>query len=54
MIAQVEGKGRQWDAAVDQALKEYQEKGTKNPNDQTPGYVERINELYREKLGEKE
>jgi hypothetical protein len=52
MTAQVRGKAEKWDAAVKQAREEYQKRGTENPNDQTPGYVDRINEVYREKLGE--
>jgi hypothetical protein len=52
MTAQIQGKAEKWDAAVKQTKEEYREKGIKNPNDQTPGYVDRINELYREKLGE--
>jgi len=51
MAAQLEGKAEKWDAAVKQAREEYKDKGTENPNDQTPGYVDRINELYKEKLG---
>jgi hypothetical protein len=51
MTAQVQGKAEKWDAAVKQAREEYQKQGTENPNDQTPGYVDRINEIYREKLG---
>jgi replicative DNA helicase Mcm len=54
MTAQVRGKAEKWDAAIMQARGEYQKQGTENPNDQTPGYIARINELYREKLGEKE
>jgi hypothetical protein len=50
MVAQVRGKAEQWDAAVRQAREEYKKQGTANPSDHTPGYVDRINELYREKL----
>jgi hypothetical protein len=52
MTAQVRGKAEKWDAAVKQAREESKAKGSENPNDQTPGYVDRINELYREKLEE--
>jgi hypothetical protein len=54
MIAQLRGKAEVWDSAVGQAREEYREKGAGYPNDQTPGYVDRINEIYREKLGEGE
>ena len=50
MTAKVQGRAEKWDAAVKQAREEYQRQGTENPNDQTPGYVDRINGLYREKL----
>jgi hypothetical protein len=52
MAAQTRGNVEKWDAATEQAREEYREKGIENPNDQTPGYADRINELYREKLGE--
>jgi hypothetical protein len=51
MTAQIQGKAAIWDSAVKQAREEYREKGTENPNDQTGGYVDRINEIYREGLG---
>jgi hypothetical protein len=50
MTAQVRGKAEKWDAAVKQAREEYRKKDIENPNDQTPGYIDRINELYRENL----
>jgi hypothetical protein len=53
MSAQILGKVDAWDAAVKQAREEYRSQGTENPNDQTKGYVDRINEVYRENLGEK-
>jgi hypothetical protein len=37
---------------VEQARGEYQKQGIENPNDRTPGYIARINELYRKKLEE--
>ncbi len=52
IIAQIQGKTDKWDEAVNQAKEEYSEKGIENPNDQTQGYVDRINEIYRTKLGE--
>lgn len=36
----------QYNAAVDKAREEWKAKGVDNPNDKTPGYIERINELY--------
>ena len=52
MTAQIRGKAEKWDIAVNQVKDEFREKGIENPHDQTPGYVDRINEIYREKLGE--
>jgi hypothetical protein len=46
MMARVQGKIDAWDKAVKQARREWAEKGIENPNDQTKGYVDRINELY--------
>jgi hypothetical protein len=54
MIAQMRNKADKWDEAVNQARVEYQTKGVENPNDQTPGYADLINKLYREKLEGKE
>jgi len=51
MLAQMRSKSEKWDAAVNQARSEFREKGIENPNDQTAGYVDLINKLYREKLG---
>jgi len=39
-----------WDTAIKQAHEEYREKGIKNPNDKTPGYLDRVNEVYQSKL----
>jgi hypothetical protein len=51
MIARMERNAAKWDKAVMEARAEYAGKGVENPNDQTAGYVDLINELYREKLG---
>ena len=37
---------KEWDSAVDKAREEWKTKGIENPNDETPGYTDRINELY--------
>jgi hypothetical protein len=50
MTATVQGKIEAWDKAVKQAKQEWVEKGIQNPNDQTPGYVDRINEIYESRL----
>lgn len=38
---------KEWDSAIDRAREEWKAKGIENPNDKTPGYTDRINELYR-------
>ncbi|MDR1837614.1 MAG: hypothetical protein LBQ89_08155 [Treponema sp.] len=52
ITAQIRGKAGIWDIAVNQAREEFKEKGIENPHDQTPGYVDRINEIYRKNLVE--
>jgi hypothetical protein len=47
--ARIEGQVERWNRAVHQVYTEYTTKGIKHPDDQTPGYVDRINELYRRK-----
>jgi hypothetical protein len=54
MGAKIQGKIAAWDKAVKQAREEYRARAMDNPNDQTPGYADRINELYRENLAEDE
>jgi hypothetical protein len=50
MTARIQGKGAEWDEAATQARDEYREQGYETPDDQTPGYVKRIHELYRENV----
>jgi hypothetical protein len=51
MGAKIRGKIDAWDKAVKQARDEYRDKGVENPNGQTKGYTDRINELYQSYLG---
>jgi hypothetical protein len=46
VVAHIQNKGEMWDRAVETARKEFKEKGIDNPDDQTKGYTERINEIY--------
>ena len=46
MSAKIQGKIDAWNKAVQTAKAEWRAKGIENPNDQTKGYSERINELY--------
>lgn len=45
-MALLQKKNEQYNAAVDKARAEWKAKGIENPNDKTPGYIDRINELY--------
>jgi len=51
MTAKLENKSKQWDEAVTRAREEYRQKGIENPNDQTKGYTDRINEIYQSLTG---
>lgn len=46
-MAKLKGRQRAWGAAVTQTEAEFKAKGINKPNDTTPGYMERINELYQ-------
>jgi len=45
-IAKMKSREAAWGAAVKQATSEFNNSGTKNPDDTTAGFRERINELY--------
>jgi hypothetical protein len=47
VVAHIQNKTELWDRAVETARKEFKEKGIENPTDQTKGYTDRINEIYR-------
>ncbi|MDR0567723.1 MAG: hypothetical protein LBG87_00755, partial [Spirochaetaceae bacterium] len=50
MLAKHDGKSAEWDKAAAQVREEYKAKGVGNPQDQTKGYTERINEVDRGEL----
>jgi hypothetical protein len=54
MTAKINNKIKVWDESVAQAREEFKARGIDNPNDQTNGYTERINELYQARLSEGE
>ena len=39
-------RSEDYNKAIDKAREEWKAKGIENPNDKTPGYIDRINELY--------
>lgn len=44
--AYLKKRSEQYNTAVDKAREEWKAKGIENPTDKTPGYIDRINELY--------
>ena len=46
IVAENSGRAKKWNNAVKTAKDEYKEKGIENPDDKTPGFTERINELF--------
>ena len=46
LMAELQGKSKEFNAALEKTKQEYEEKGVKNPNDKTPGFTERVDELY--------
>lgn len=46
-MKKLENQQKAWGKAVEQAEKEFSARGIKKPGDGTPGYLERINEIYR-------
>jgi hypothetical protein len=46
LVAHLQNKSELYNKALDQARAEWKEKGIENPNDKTPGFLKRINELY--------
>lgn len=47
VMAKLSRQSKAWGKAVEQAEKEFNARGIKKPDDETPGYLERINEIYR-------
>jgi SPP1 gp7 family putative phage head morphogenesis protein len=52
LIAHTKNQGQIYDNAVEMARAEFKEKGIINPTDTTPGFIERINELFNQKSGD--
>jgi hypothetical protein len=47
LVAETQHRAAQWNTALAQAEQEWKAKGIVNPNDQTPGFTDRIDELYQ-------
>jgi hypothetical protein len=52
LLAHVQNHSDLYNNALDQARSEWRAKGVENPNDKTPGFTERINEIFSTKSGE--
>jgi hypothetical protein len=48
LVTHLQNKAELYNKALAQARAEYKAKGIENPNDNTPGFLERINELFEE------
>jgi hypothetical protein len=46
LIAHLQNKSELYNKALDQARAEYRARGIENPDDKTPGFLDRINELF--------
>lgn len=44
--AMLKKRSKDYNKAIDKAREEWKARGIENPNDKTPGYIDRINELY--------
>lgn len=44
--AMLKKRSEDYNKAIDKAREEWKARGIENPNDKTPGYIDRINELY--------
>jgi hypothetical protein len=53
LLAHVQNHSELYNKALDQARAEFKTRGIENPNDKTPGFLDRINELYGEDIVEK-
>jgi SPP1 gp7 family putative phage head morphogenesis protein len=54
LIAHTKNQSEIYDRAIDTAREEFKEKGIKNPNETTPGFTQRVEELYNQKNGNEE
>jgi hypothetical protein len=47
ILAHIQNKGQLWDKSVEKAREEFKAKGIENPIDNTKGFTDRVNEIYR-------
>ena len=46
LVAELQGKSKKFNEALQETKQEYETKGVQNPNDKTPGFTARVNEKY--------
>jgi hypothetical protein len=51
LIAELQNRSEKWNEALETAKKEWESKGIKNPNDMTPGFTDRVSEVYNVGIG---
>jgi hypothetical protein len=51
LIAHTKNQSEIYDRAIDTAREEFKEKGIKNPTETTPGFTQRVEELFNQKNG---
>jgi SPP1 gp7 family putative phage head morphogenesis protein len=54
LIAHTKNQGQIYDKAIDAARAEFKQKGIANPTETTPGFINRVNEIYGKASGEDE
>jgi hypothetical protein len=54
LIAHTQNQTELYNNAIDRAREEFKGKGIDNPNEGTPGFTDRVNELYAATIGEEE
>jgi hypothetical protein len=46
LVAELQGKSKEFNAALEKTKQEYEDKGINNPNDKTPGFTEKLTKHY--------
>jgi len=48
LVAELQGRSKEFNAALEKTKQEYEDKGVKSPNDKTPGFMDCVGEKYEE------
>ncbi|WP_461246358.1 structural protein [Treponema sp. R6D11] len=54
LVAEIQGKSKEFNEALEKTKQEYEDKGVNNPNDKTPGFTESLTKRYGAKHGKQE